>query len=266
MKKANFTLLLFFIMLLASCGSQDQVDNSLFSEPATSASAPSTVHGDAYAESITPSAMLQAQVDMGFPDEKNIIELTGVADYAYPMTLEAITPQSIAIVEATVNDIEYSSVGGHAWTKVTATIDAVIYGELSENDVIDFYVFGGYMPLKEYIDWWDDWSRFKDLSDDEIENSVIHSLQPNEDLPLEGEHYLFFLGEPTANMPEGTFQRLGQKFCTYHIEADGETLTHVPLVSELTEEEYLVSAQSEEDFIQTTTKTELYAQIENYLS
>lgn len=232
---------LLLALALAGCGAEAPSVPPAESEAASSAGR------------IVPSAMLQKAADTPLTDGKNIIEAASAGDFLYAMNLESIAPRSDEIIEATVNEIDYAAFDGLPWARINVNVDSVVYGGLSSGDCIDIYVYGGYMPLRDFIEYHDVWSRFDHMTMEEIENSVYYAPKENEDLPIENEQYLFFLQDSVSVMPADTFQRLGQKFCTYHIEDDGETLSHVPL-------------EPDAGPLETVSKTELYAQIAALLS
>ena len=132
---------------------------------------------------------------------KRVVEENYVLDLAYRPTLEEVIPHSSAIVRATVNDVEYTSIAAHAWTVVDATVEDVLLGDVERAADINIYAYGGYISMKGIAGAENDRERYVGMTDEALENTIIHQEANMEESPLIGEQYIFFLCNPSVDMP-----------------------------------------------------------------
>ena len=64
--------------------------------------------------------------------DKTVINDNSRLDLAYRPVLEEVIPHATAIVQATVDNIEYTSIGANAWTVIDAAVQDVLSGDLPE--------------------------------------------------------------------------------------------------------------------------------------
>lgn len=155
---------------------------------------------------------------------KRIVEENFHLDLAYRPTFENVVAHSAAIVRAEVNHVDYTSINAQAWTVVHADIREVLSGDLCTG-TIDIYAYGGYISMKEIADG--ERERYADMTDEELENTIVHQGADWQVSPLVGEQYIFFLGAPTDAMPADAYEQLGWKFCQMLVGED-ETLYYTP--------------------------------------
>lgn len=166
------------------------------------------------------------------PDEfrgKTIIKEVDYLDLAYFPTLDDTIPHAVAAVKATVEDVSYTSIGNNAWTVIDATVNDVLLGAVAPSASLKIYAFGGYISMYEIAEAEGDRARYTDKTDEELKNTIIHQQADMEEPPLIGYQYVFFLGAPLAQMPEGSYEKLGWKYCQLQVDSDNsETLHYLP--------------------------------------
>ena len=81
--------------------------------------------------------------------DKTVINDNSRLDLAYRPVLEEVIPHATAIVQATVDNIEYTSIGANAWTVIDAAVQDVLSGDLSDRSNITIYAYGGYISMKD---------------------------------------------------------------------------------------------------------------------
>ena len=69
------------------------------------------------------------------------------------------------------------------------------------------------------------------MTDEDLENTIVHQAADMEESPLIGEQYIFFLGSPTVDMPDDAYEQLGWKFCQMLV-YENETLYYTPYIIE----------------------------------
>ena len=135
--------------------------------------------------------------------DKTVINDNSRLDLAYRPVLEEVIPHATAIVQATVDNIEYTSIGANAWTVIDAAVQDVLSGDLSDRSNITIYAYGG----------------------------IIRQAADMQESPLVGQQYIFFLGAPTDDMPADAYEQLGWKFCQMLV-GDDDTLYYLPYPAE----------------------------------
>ena len=72
---------------------------------------------------------------------------------------------------------------------------------------------------------------YTDMTDEELENTIIRQAADMQESPLVGQQYIFFLGAPTDDMPADAYEQLGWKFCQMLV-GDDDTLYYLPYPAE----------------------------------
>lgn len=141
-------------------------------------------------------------------DRKDVMDIRISPSFAkfYPNPQELLA-ESDAAVYAKVENIEFFVLGGAPWTKMDVIVLDPIKGDLQANDKISIVQFGGYIPLKEQIEYYHDEDKFASMSTNEIENTVLKKVIDSEPLPEVGEKGVYFLvTNSTPGLPEGAYQ------------------------------------------------------------
>ena len=135
--------------------------------------------------------------------DKTVINDNSRLDLAYRPVLEEVIPHATAIVQATVDNIEYTSIGA----------------------------YGGYISMKDVAAAEHNRESYTDMTDEELENTIIRQAADMQKSPLVGQQYIFFLGAPTDDMPADAYEQLGWKFCQMLV-GDDDTLYYLPYPAE----------------------------------
>ena len=105
--------------------------------------------------------------------DKTVINDNSRLDLAYRPVLEEVIPHATAIVQATVDNIEYTSIGANAWTVIDAAVQDVLSGDLSDRSNITIYAYGGYVSMKDVAAAEHNRESYTDMTDEELENTII---------------------------------------------------------------------------------------------
>ena len=179
----------------------------------------------------TTEIILSQQETPEIYQNKTIVNDNSLLDLAYRPTLEEVIPHSTEIIQAIVNNVEYTSIGSNAWTVINATVQDVLSGNLSNEKNITIYAYGGYISMKDIVTAEHDRERYTNMTDEDLENTIVHQAADMEESPLIGEQYIFFLGSPTVYMPDDAYEQLGWKFCQMLV-YENETLYYTPYIIE----------------------------------
>lgn len=213
-------LSILFIVSLTACRSADE-QTSAASDTPQSQEAPISGSEIILFEQETPSIYRN----------KTVINDNSRLDLAYRPVLEEVIPHASAIVQATVDNIEYISIGANAWTAIDATVQDVLSGGLPGRSNITIYAYGGYISMKDIAAAEHNRESYTDMTDEELENTIIRQVADMQESPLIGQQYIFFLGAPTDDMPADAYEQLGWKFCQVLV-GDDDTLFYLPYPAE----------------------------------
>ncbi len=161
-------------------------------------------------------------------DGMEIMEVTSdCADRLYGPSLDNLIKYSSEVVRGITRTVSFATIEGMAWTKIDLEITESLSGVLTEGDLISIYMLGGYIPLSEHIKYFNDEFRFSDLTKEQINNTMIHSIIENEELPLLNEENVYFLMKTPeySSLPDGAYERVCGKYSEFSISENGETLS-----------------------------------------
>ena len=145
---------------------------------------------------------------------KNILEeSTAYCDYAISSDLSALSDYASEIIQGSVKEVTYVTVEGDAWIKADIVVKKVLQGGLAINDVVSVYIMGGYVPLREHINKYNDAKKIG-LSEAEIKNTVLKSTIDNEEFPVVGHESIFYLIQTPSEspLPNGVYERVCGKY------------------------------------------------------
>lgn len=161
-------------------------------------------------------------------DGMEVMEVTSdCADRLYTPSLDNMIKYSTEVIRGITRNVSFDAIEGMAWTKIDIEITESLYGDLKEGDLISIYLLGGYIPLSEHIKYFNDEFRFSDLTKEQINNTMIHSIIENEEHPLLNEENVYFLMKTPeySPLPDGAYERLCGKYSEFSISENGETLS-----------------------------------------
>lgn len=150
--------------------------------------------------------------------DKTVINDNSRLDLAYRPVLEEVIPHATAI-------------GANAWTVIDAAVQDVLSGDLSDRSNITIYAYGGYISMKDVATAEHNRESYTDMTDEELENTIIRQAADMQESPLVGQQYIFFLGAPTDDMPADAYEQLGWKFCQMLV-GDDDTFYYLPYPAE----------------------------------
>lgn len=172
-----------------------------------------------------------------------IQEDEALLDYAVPPTIETVTSLSSDIVRGQVQGIEYTSLGGTAWTILTVSVNETWKGTVDPGRLIDVYCFGGYVPMRTAGDEANIWVHGKgDLTEEQIDRTVIHTTWEGQNQAEVGDTFVFCLrvADPKTDMPPDGYECVMGAFGQFETDEMG-SLTRQAKMSE--EEAYFSKSE-----------------------
>lgn len=187
------------------------------------------------------------------PDETNPSSVEAAADYTIelkdPVDLQAkkietsfiqgdainnfdqfsdFADEAVATVRGNISNVEYFFHVNDPFTKMDLEVTDVISGTFKPGDKISVFKWGGYASLSDINP--DIQDRFPDLTQEEIDNTVVDVSIEGDPHPTVGQDILVFLYEPHPDSPDvtgmygiiggykGQFTNDGAGIFTRHIE------------------------------------------------
>ncbi len=151
----------------------------------------------------------------------------GMYLYAFGAELSVISVNSSNVVKGKVESYEYTSYDGRALTAVNFLVEESYKGDLQSGDLVTILHEGGYIPLQDHIDRYDDRFRFENITDEEIATTVLHEVDEDTE-PTVGGSYIYFIapivGAAADVCGEGLYGRVRGAAGLFHISADGKTV------------------------------------------
>ncbi len=142
-------------------------------------------------------------------------------DYAIMPTMDNIIAYSKYSVVGTVNDIDYVSLGTNAWTIINVSVEETLSGNVPENSVIKVYTYGGYIPLRTKLGDSID-KHGINMTDEEIDNTVIYEYADETETPEIGKKYVFYLVDGNSAMENGSYEGFFGKYGRLEITGTAE--------------------------------------------
>lgn len=154
-------------------------------------------------------------------------DLVSVFDYSIDSDVSTIAEYSSAIVRGVVQEVTFTSYEGDAFTAVTFYVDECYKGDLKQGDLITILQMGGYIPLQDHMDYYQDEYLYESLSNEEVANSILHESHEGDGEPQVGDHNIYFLDSPIAgsSLPAEAYQRTRGASSLFRVESDGETVS-----------------------------------------
>lgn len=137
--------------------------------------------------------------------------------------------ETVSVVRGVVTDVEYFARGKNAFTKMDLDISESVLGDFVKGDTISVYKWGGYIPLS--VSNPDIQERFPEITDEELENTVVDMRIDGDPHPVAGQDIVVFLAavNPENQMYSivgghyGQFTNDGTDQFTRHLEQTGST-------------------------------------------
>lgn len=196
-------------LLLVGCGTKQTAgisDTDNFSESIKQSFNNSNSNNADYNTATRDISAILRKVNIN--DYEKTEDVISSNDYDISSDLNVMEKNSDEVVEGTIKEVTYVVIDGDGWTKVDLDINTSIKGNLRAGDMVSVYQLGGYVPLADHIKFYDDAFRYSDLSDNEINNTVLKETVDGEQLPKVGEKAIYFLEKFSNNsILDGQFGR-----------------------------------------------------------
>lgn len=148
-------------------------------------------------------------------------------DYLISDEISEISDFASVSVKGVVQEVIFTGYNGDAFTAVSLAVEECYKGDLQQGDLITILYNGGYIPLKDHIDRYNDKYMFENLSDEEIANTMLHEIPEDYSEPQVGEHNIYFLNSPypDSGLPIEAYQITRGMSSILKLESDGETVS-----------------------------------------
>lgn len=131
----------------------------------------------------------------GYPDSNIANQIFAVYDVDYIKMLTDFMESPI--IEGEITSIEYTSLNGLPLTVCDVRISEVFdfHGEnvLNTDDTVQIAMYGGYMPVSEYVALNPESTLFAEWSQEQIDSTILYEDGGNEIMQKTGDKYLFLL-------------------------------------------------------------------------
>ena len=204
MKRKGIIFLMCFTFVLAvtGCGNEKKTEEKKIIEENVSDNQKSISKLD------DENFVLTKDNVVNLDDYQNIEEVLSQYEYAISSKIDEMRQNSTSIVEAEILSVEYMSVEGFPITKLVLKILTSLEGDLKENEQIELYKDGGYVPLKEFIEYFGDPTDVQNMTPEEIDATLLHYKFEDAD-PVVGEVAVYFLDKSERSfIPEGAYERV----------------------------------------------------------
>lgn len=145
----------------------------------------------------------------------DVVESTGIVEWAqYPFP-ENMVSLADAVVYGTVTGKEYVNFGADAWTKFDFTAEQTLLGEAPAAPALTIYSSGGYLSQYDQLMAEGTRARVPDRTDAQLQNTIVHEHADYHFDPLVGSKYILFLTHtpPDTALPTDSYQIVGARFC-----------------------------------------------------
>lgn len=141
---------------------------------------------------------------------KNIIKTTSISDKLLEEDFPNLVKNSDSVIKGKVSSVGYKAIDGNAWTVISFKVDDVFKGSISKGDTIDVYYIGGYIDLNDHIKYYNDAEKFSNLSEKEINNTVLQEIVDGEEFIRENEELILCIVKTSdeSPLPKGSYERL----------------------------------------------------------
>lgn len=184
------------------------------SAEAPDADAPAAAAQPSDAQTVTVADIIATEPPSQYAG-MDVVEGTGIVDWAqYPFP-ENIVSLADAVVYGTVTGKEYVNWGADAWTKFDFTAEQTLLGESPADPVLTIYSSGGYLSQYDQLMAQGTRERVTDRTDAQLQNTIVHEHADYHFDPLVGNKYILFLthADPDAALPPDSYQIVGARFC-----------------------------------------------------
>lgn len=141
---------------------------------------------------------------------KNIIKTTSISDKLLEEDFPNLVKNSDSVIKGKVSSVGYKAIDGNAWTVISFKVDDVFKGSISKGETIDVYYIGGYIDLNDHIKYYNDAEKFSNLSEKEINNTVLQEIVDGEEFIRENEKLILCIVKTSdeSPLPKGSYERL----------------------------------------------------------
>lgn len=116
-------------------------------------------------------------------------------EFAHDPSIETQTSLSEVIVRGEIVNIYYTSHDSSPFTQMDVRITEPIAGSYTQGDIISVYTYGGYISYADRFSQSEIDDFFSNMTDEQLENTLLLHTMEGVPLPEVGEEYVFFAAE-----------------------------------------------------------------------
>lgn len=134
----------------------------------------------------------------------NVISLKAEASFKTRcQTFEEIYDNSKYIVRGTVDKVDFTVIDGMPYTVLSFTVADSLKGDMEKNTINTVMMYGGYMTVKQEVDYYNDAERFKEIKKKDWDKTFIEKRLIQKEYPKCGEEYVISLED--SDIVEGAY-------------------------------------------------------------
>ncbi|WP_026835425.1 hypothetical protein [Eubacterium xylanophilum] len=134
----------------------------------------------------------------------NVISVKAEASFKTRcQTFEEIYDNSKYIVRGTVEKVDFTVINGMPYTVLSFRVTDSLKGDMEKNTINTVMMYGGYMTVKQEVDYYNDAERFKEIKKKDWGKTFIEKRLIQKEYPKCGEEYVISLGD--SDIVEGAY-------------------------------------------------------------
>ena len=156
-------------------------------------------------EEVTKDKTVKIEVlDNDKVSKSNVISVNAEASFKTRcQTFEEIYDNSKYIVQGTVDKVDFTVIDGIPYTVLSFRVADSLKGNMEENTINTVMMYGGYMTVKQEVDYYNDAERFKEIKKKDWGKAFIEKRLIQKEYPKCGEEYVISLGD--SDIVEGAY-------------------------------------------------------------
>lgn len=160
----------------------------------------------------------------------NIVDMTSEADFAEIYSdIPSLYNNAAYAIKGTIKSVEYVTISGLPWTQIKVNVSETFNGSIPMDNEITIMQFGGYIALQDQIEYWNDKDKFSNMTESEINNTMLRITSYGEEYPIVGEENIYFLVTAgDASLPSGSYERLGSFMGEFNLDSNNNLSRYQP--------------------------------------
>ena len=164
------------------------------------------------------------KVDTTLLNQEEVMKVEAEASFSTACeTAEEIYENSSYIVKGKVNNTYFTVLEGLPYTVVDLQITESLKGDLERDSINTILLYGGYMTIQQEVFYYDDASKFKNVSKEKWKSTFLEKRLTDAEYPAVGEEYVMCLID--NELSEGTYVPVNEYETVFKKVGDSYTRT-----------------------------------------